>query len=410
MQAELYSLFLHTMDKKGSVYLCGHTGSYNRGSAAIVITTAQIAKQLWPDKEIVLASFDLASDKALGVTSHFDRTIAYCRDQFVYKALGCFFRKIVHHDLWAFRIIQWNLLQQLTPNDIVLNVGGDIYCYPGAARTSYALIDHTYRHNIPSIFWGCSLEEKLIDAKMLHNLQQYTLIVARESITYQLLLKKGIAPDRLLLLPDPAFTLPKKPIALPEHFEHCIGINMSPLVLSSSKHAAQLLDALHELMRYILAETHYNIALIPHVYTPQRGEDAQVNDQLKQQFPSERVFLFDDNYQAEELKYILSQCDTLVCARTHASIAAYSSHVPTLVIGYSTKSKGIAQDLFGAQNGYVIEAQDAYKENLIAHFQQLIQHLDVEKEKLILKTKEIEGNFKDKGKMYEIIPKLKALI
>jgi polysaccharide pyruvyl transferase WcaK-like protein len=36
-------------------------------------------------------------------------------------------------------------------------------------------------------------------------------------------------------------------------------------------------------------------------------------------------------------------------ARTHATIAAYSNYVPTMVLGYSVKSKGIAKDLFGEE-------------------------------------------------------------
>ena len=44
-------------------------------------------------------------------------------------------------------------------------------------------------------------------------------------------------------------------------------------------------------------------------------------------------------------------------ARTHATIAAYSSCVPTLVVGYSVKARGIAQDLFGKIDNYVIPVQ-----------------------------------------------------
>ena len=44
-------------------------------------------------------------------------------------------------------------------------------------------------------------------------------------------------------------------------------------------------------------------------------------------------------------------------ARTHATIAAYSSCVPTLVVGYSIKARGIAKDLFGTDEGYVLPVQ-----------------------------------------------------
>ena len=44
-------------------------------------------------------------------------------------------------------------------------------------------------------------------------------------------------------------------------------------------------------------------------------------------------------------------------ARTHATIAAYSTGVPTLVAGYSVKARGIAKDIFGTDQNYVLPVQ-----------------------------------------------------
>lgn len=41
-----------------------------------------------------------------------------------------------------------------------------------------------------------------------------------------------------------------------------------------------------------------------------------------------------------DLKGYISRCRFLVAARTHASIAAYSTGVPALVAGYSVKARG----------------------------------------------------------------------
>ena len=49
-----------------------------------------------------------------------------------------------------------------------------------------------------------------------------------------------------------------------------------------------------------------------------------------------------------------SRCRFLIAARTHASIAGYSTGVPTLVVGYSVKAEGIAKDLFGDSTNYVV--------------------------------------------------------
>ena len=47
-----------------------------------------------------------------------------------------------------------------------------------------------------------------------------------------------------------------------------------------------------------------------------------------------------------------------VGARTHATIAAYSSAVPTLTIGYSVKARGIARDLYGGEAGHLLPVQE----------------------------------------------------
>lgn len=45
------------------------------------------------------------------------------------------------------------------------------------------------------------------------------------------------------------------------------------------------------------------------------------------------------------MKYVISKCFIFIGARTHAVISAYSTCVPSVALGYSIKSKGIAEDL-----------------------------------------------------------------
>ena len=76
----------------------------------------------------------------------------------------------------------------------------------------------------------------------------------------------------------------------------------------------------------------------------------------------------------EELKGYISQCRFFVGARTHATIAAYSTCVPTLVVGYSVKAAGIAQDLFGSQEHYVLPVQSLKApQDLVCEFQWLME-------------------------------------
>ena len=85
-----------------------------------------------------------------------------------------------------------------------------------------------------------------------------------------------------------------------------------------------------------------------------------------------------------ELKGYIARCRFFVGARTHATIAAYSTCVPTLVVGYSVKSRGIAQDLFGTEEGYVLPVQGLGSvDDLKLSFQGMLEKETQEKSKLV---------------------------
>ena len=87
---------------------------------------------------------------------------------------------------------------------------------------------------------------------------------------------------------------------------------------------------------------------------------------------------------APQLKWVISNCKMFIGARTHSTIAAYSTCVPTLVIGYSVKARGIAKDLFGTDKNYVVPVQSLKNEDdmvrsfiwLESNFEQIKQKLE----------------------------------
>ena len=110
------------------------------------------------------------------------------------------------------------------------------------------------------------------------------------------------------------------------------------------------------MIQHILDNTDAYIALIPHVVWA-NNDDRIPLKQLYDDFDQNRRLILVDDHTAPELKYIISQCSFFIGARTHATIAAYSTGVPTLVVGYSVKARGIARDLFGTEEGYVLPVQ-----------------------------------------------------
>src|SRR5690606_14821725 len=92
------------------------------------------------------------------------------------------------------------------------------------------------------------------------------------------------------------------------------------------------------------------------------NNDLETLNEIYQKFnDTGRVVLIGD-HNCMELKGFIARCRMFIGARTHATIAAYSSMVPTLVVGYSVKARGIAIDIFGTNENYVIPVQSLKEE------------------------------------------------
>ena len=123
-----------------------------------------------------------------------------------------------------------------------------------------------------------------------------------------------------------------------------------------SKYEKIVYKAYQNLIREILTSTDCGIALIPHVVW-ENNNDLAILARLYTEFKDTGRILLVEDHDCMKLNGYISQCRFFVGARTHATIAAYSACVPTLVLGYSVKSKGIAKDLFGTDKNYVIPVQ-----------------------------------------------------
>ena len=252
---------------------------------------------------------------------------------------------------------QYNsLISQVKNNDIYFSIGGDNYCYPGTEVLA-AINSNIKKKGAKLVLWGCSVEPSLIDDSVIANdLHSFDLITARESISYKALKKVN---DNTVLVSDPAFTLPKIDLPLPKGWKEgkMIGINASPLIIENGKNAKIVYEAYRLLIEYIIKETEYNVALIPHVIA-EGNNDYEVLKKLYDEIElKDRLVLIGD-HNCLELKGYISKCSFFIGARTHATIAAYSTCIPTLVLGYSVKSRGIASDLFGTYDHYVLPVQE----------------------------------------------------
>lgn len=342
------------------IFLYNHGGSENHGCEALVRTVCELFKE----EDIILYSEMPQQDLHYGIQQFADVKSA----KNVYSKLSPSFIKAYYslkkkNDYFSIDILPYRkTIKEFRTGDIEISVGGDIYCYDDYPKY-IQLHQMICQRGCKTILLGCSLNEKLFnDPKFVEDMKSYDYISARESLTYELLKKAGL--KSIGLSPDSAFTLPKEEVQLPSNFieNNTVGINVSPLVMEREQEDNVLLDNYRNLIAYILNKTDYAVALIPHVIW-EGNDDRSILNKLYDEFKkSERIVVIQD-CNCMQLKGYIAKCRFFVGARTHATIAAYSTEVPTLVVGYSIKSRGIAKDIFGREENYVIPIEQIKEEN-----------------------------------------------
>lgn len=351
-------------------WLYAHGGSKNHGCEALVRSTVKILASRkctvfsgHPEEDITYQLQDICCVKREG----FQRgTLAWFLISVLAKLKLVNRGKKVYHYLFK---------PEKTPK-VALSIGGDNYCYDGFLSELSYVNRRLNKKGIKTVLWGCSIEPELLkNPDAIKDMKQYSLITARESITYQALLNAGIHKNTKLY-PDPAFLLNRVNLPLPDGFsaENTVGINVSPLILDYETNHGITIKNYVNLIQNIIDHTDMQVALIPHVIWESNDDRVPLQTLYNKFKDTGRVVMVPDG-NCMQLKGYISRCRMFVCARTHASIAAYSTCVPTLVVGYSVKAKGIAKDIFGTYDHYVIPVQSLKRDDdLVTAFQWLMKH------------------------------------
>ena len=347
-----------------------HGGSGNHGCEALVRTTAKLAKDSL-NTDVILWSKAAQEDVKYGASQVVDKIVV--TDDVPRNSFGFYTSYFKYKVLKKSSALHDQFMKNTFTDSIAISIGGDNYCYPWSAKEGVQVDKELRRYCQKNVFWGCSIEEEFMTPEVIEDLKGFDLITVREPLSYQVLKDHGI---HAVQVADPAFLLEKKELPLPNGFVEgkTVGINISPLINDYEGGESIAFQNYVKLIEYILNETDMNVCLIPHVVWEQ-VDDRKPMQQLLELFKnSGRVILLDD-HNCEELKGFISRCRFFIGARTHATIAAYSTCVPTLVVGYSIKSRGIALDLFGTHENYVVSVQNMEKDSeLTEAFQYIVEN------------------------------------
>lgn len=361
------------MNKVRKFYFPIHLNGGNRGCEGIAKGTAKI---LCEEKtQLIGLCTNPIFDKKLGIDKYV--TLYPSRKLSIYDRVKRRICSVLYSKeqmiKYDYRLHYGKFLDCIKEQDVMLSTGGDMMCYVNneVIYTNNKLHDR----GVKTVLWGCSMGPENLTPEKEETLKNFSLVYARETLSLKFFQELGL--NNVVCFPDPAFVLEPEEVHLPEIFSHgdVIGINLSNYVLGGftldtlfGKQVKQMIDT-------IIEKTQLKILLIPHV-TWHDQDDRVVAQHIVELFAtSNRVSVLDvDNLNYCQIRYVISKCKYFIGARTHAVISAYSTCVPTIALGYSIKSKGIAKDL-GLPEILVVNCKEYNKKDtLLDSIQYLIDN------------------------------------
>lgn len=352
------------------IMMFAHGGSLNRGCEAIVRSSAGIIKEKIGEAKVYLVSSKPETDKIITrLDGIYDGSNSSIRKYSYDWWISSLKVKLFKDESYGLAKMENNIIKRIKDADVCLSIGGDNYCY-GEQPALYEIDKRVKAKGKKLVLWGCSIGEEDMSERKLEDLKLFDLILARETLTYNMLKSKGL--NNVRLCADPAFTMEKEELELPKGWQegNTIGLNFSPLVWKRNKDSQA---AVRDLINHILNTTDSTIALTPHVMQD-GNNDYEVLYKYYEEFKDTgRVIILPDNLNAIQYKGYIARMRFFIGARTHATIAAYSNYVPTMVLGYSVKSKGISKDIFGEEKLVLNIEEISNSKRLKAKFDEMVR-------------------------------------
>ena len=265
----------------------------------------------------------------------------------------------------------------MTDNDVMISTGGDMMCY-GDNTPSVSSNEYVTTKGYKSILWGCSMGLNNLSEIKKGTLKKFSLIYARESLSYEFF--KSLGLKNVVCLPDPAFVLSPIEVELPECFKKgdVIGLNLTNYTVGAFDLNTSFGEEVRKFIRHIIETTNKHILLIPHVFWNEQDDRIIAENVYKEfnEYPGIISVLDGNRYNYQELRYIISNCYCFIGGRTHAVISAYSTCTPAIALGYSIKSKGIAKDLRLSEKLVVDCTKSITSGCLIDSYSYLVTHYD----------------------------------
>lgn len=215
------------------------------------------------------------------------------------------------------------------------------------------------------------------------------LLFAREPESVSILESIGLGekcqlfPDVAMVLPPANFDKLRCPAEVKTFVsdsEPYVGISLSTKVIREEKRqgiAPHYDSLMTEFVRWLL-DQNYRVLLIPHTHQAHKPSDndlglaLQVFENLS--IGSEPCLVVQDDLPPDELKTLISRSHVFVGSRYHSLVAALSTGVPSLSVGWSHKYDGLLS-LFGMKQ-FSMWANRVTLNEIQRAFEDLVSHRD----------------------------------
>lgn len=380
-----------------TIYFTGQNNFGNRGCEALVRSTVATLREQDPSLQFLVPSLDIARDSAQWPEAA-QSGVRFVPSPSVpasYKWWGrlCKFLPMMKSLPWPSLKGLSHLEEYLQEADAVISIGGDNYSLDYGLVSLFFFVgiaERAMELGKKTALWGASVgpfsQDPQTEKQLAKHLNRVSFISIRESHSVNYLKNIGVAKNVTPVV-DSAFALEKISVDIekfwPTEFPNSVvGINVSPLVAdvyARNSNGLSLENEVIDFINQISNKTNHSILLIPHV-APLNGDKFN-NDEIYlakifEKVKSPRVSIAPFGLNACEIKTVISKCRYFIGARTHATIGAISSNVPTISIAYSVKARGINFDIFSNEK-YVLPTPEIKASTLWNSLQTLINDEDI---------------------------------
>ncbi|MCC0179589.1 polysaccharide pyruvyl transferase family protein [Waterburya agarophytonicola K14] len=395
----------------------GNSSYHNRGCEAIVRGTMRILRNSFGDNiQVAAGSYGSAEDLFQQNATEMDRDVHnfLMRENPPRWSLSWWETKanrLLSQDRFAGANAP--LKDKLDKIEAALILGGDTYSLDYGLPMRYLRNDHfVLKHQRPLFLWAASVgpfdKNPQFAEQMFEHLQSLTGVFVREEETLNYLADNGVK-DNVRFVADPAFVMqPEEPSPNKLGFtipEDAIGLNFSPLIAKyflnrnidawkiSSQDRQSWIDFCTDIVTELSHLTQRSIVLVPHVVHPNVSvDDYQLLKEIKDTAENDcstPILLVPNTLNGMETKWVIGKTQVFAGARTHSTIAALSSCVPTLTMSFSIKAIGINRDLFN-HTDYCLDTRTLNKKEFIERFCSILDNRQSIKNQLLQRVPEVQ--------------------